>query len=55
MEAKVVLLNPDAATAISHLQSAVGSEDYCYSIAGIRTKKPAKGVYVKNGKKFVVK
>jgi hypothetical protein len=55
MEAKVVLLNPDAATAISHLQSAAGSEGYCYSIAGIRTKKPAKGVYVKNGKKFVVK
>ena len=55
MEAKVVLLNPDAATAISNLQSAADSEDYCYSIAGIRTKKPAKGVYVKNGKKFVVK
>ena len=42
------------ATGISNLQTA-GADDAVYSLSGVRVAQPTKGIFVKNGKKVVVK
>ena len=43
------------ATAIKSIKNAANSNDAIYNLQGVRVEKAQKGVYIQNGKKFVVK
>ena len=48
---------PDTPTSIINImQSTIGDDDAVYTLQGVRVKTPSKkGIYIKNGKKYVVK
>ncbi|WP_286724596.1 alpha-amylase family glycosyl hydrolase [Alistipes sp. UBA1686] len=52
--AKYISFVEDTATGINEL-SANASDDAYYSLSGVRVAQPAKGVYIKNGKKYIFK
>lgn len=53
--AKAMSLDFSATTGINSVQEAQQNGGAIYSISGVRVSKPTKGIYVRNGKKFVVK
>lgn len=53
--AKAMSLDFSATTGINSVQEAQQNGSAIYSISGVRVSKPTKGIYVRNGKKFVVK
>lgn len=53
--AKAISFGFSATTGINSVQEAQQNGGAIYSISGVRVSKPAKGIYVRNGKKFVVK
>lgn len=48
-------IDQGATTGISVLPDTTGSSDSRYSVSGVRTQSQAKGVYIENGKKHIVK
>ena len=42
-------------TSISEIDNATTADDVIYTLSGARVKNPAKGLYIKNGKKIVIK
>ena len=45
----------DAVTSISAISSSEGPDDVYYTLSGLRVTHPAKGIYIKNGRKVIVK
>ncbi len=45
----------DETTGIASIEHATADSGHCYNLSGQRVNTPAKGLYIKNGKKFVVK
>ena len=45
----------DDATAIDEVKTQTAGDDAIYTLTGIRVAQPTKGIYVKNGRKFIVK
>ena len=52
---KVTLASSSGETAIQGVVKAERNDDVIYNLAGQRVTNPTKGIYIKNGKKFVIK
>lgn len=53
---KMRIIYPDnEATGIATVEAAAAEEGAIYNLAGVRVSQPTKGIYIQNGKKFIVK
>ena len=55
VNAFTLVLDEGTETGISHIETAQGAADAYYDLSGRRIATPGKGLYIKNGKKVLVK
>lgn len=54
--AKIISMDFDGTTGINAVETASGKDDAYYTLSGVKTLKPAKGMlYIHNGKKYIAK
>ena len=51
----LTFVDPDQYTGISNIVETSSTKDKIYDLSGRAIKKPLKGIYIQNGKKYVVK
>ena len=54
-EAEIKVVLSDLATGVENVKAESTVEDVVYDLMGRKVENPAQGIYVKNGKKFIVR
>ena len=50
-----VTINTDKATSIKTIETSNNKDGHIYDLSGRKVNNPSKGIYIRNGKKFIVK